>query len=54
MTIREGVIEAKKFGLYEKGCLDNKNAPGPDYYSECKKFNWVSALVIKHENYYKK
>ena len=23
--------------------------PGPDYYSECEKFNWVEALVKKHK-----
>ena len=54
MVIREGVIEAKKFGFWEKGWLDNKNAPGPDYYSECKKFNWVTALITKHEQHFKR
>ena len=33
MYIEEGEIEAKKFGLWEQGWLENPNAPGPDYYS---------------------
>ena len=28
--------------------LENPNRPGPDYYSECKKFNWATKLVENH------
>ena len=29
--------------------IPDPNRPGPDYYSECKKYNWVDELVKKHE-----
>ena len=28
---------------------ENANRPGPDYYNDCIKFNWVSALVKSHK-----
>lgn len=29
--------------------LENPDRPGPDYYSECKKFSWVDQLIEKHK-----
>ena len=37
----------KEFG-YEK-LIPDPNRPGPDYYKDCTKFNWVDALVKKHK-----
>jgi len=31
--------------------LVNKNRPGPNYYDDCIKFNWVDALKDKHKMY---
>ena len=31
--------------------LVNKDRPGPDYYKDCIKFNWVDALKSKHKKY---
>ena len=28
--------------------LENASRPGPDYYKDCIKFNWVTALVSSH------
>ena len=30
--------------------IPDPNRPGPNYYDNCKKFNWVDALVKKHKN----
>ena len=29
--------------------VPDPNRPGPDYYKDCNKFNWVDALVEKHK-----
>jgi hypothetical protein len=33
--------------------LNNSNRPGPDYYSECKEWNWVDQLVDNHKSHLK-
>ena len=34
--------------------LVNEDRPGPDYYKDCIKFNWVEALKTKHKTYLEK
>ena len=34
--------------------LVNKDRPGPDYYKDCIKFNWVDELKGKHKTYLEK
>ena len=29
--------------------ISDPNRPGPDYYSDCKKFNWIDALRKNHK-----
>ena len=29
--------------------IEDPNRPGPDYYKDCKKYNWVDELVKKHK-----
>ena len=31
--------------------IENPNRPGPDYYSECKSWNWVDNLVDSHKQH---
>ena len=31
--------------------LENPNRPGPYYYKDCIKFNWVTALIKNHKSY---
>ena len=43
LFIAESDIEMAKHD--KLSLLENPNRPGPDYYKDCKKFNWVTALV---------
>ena len=45
--IAETDIEMAKHNKLD--LLENPNRPGPDYYKDCIKFNWVSALVKNHK-----
>jgi hypothetical protein len=31
--------------------LENTNRPGPNFYDDCVKFNWVTALVKSHKKH---
>ena len=48
MFIKEASIVLIEQG-YEKMIKDDPKRPGPDYYKDCIKFNWVDALVSKHK-----
>jgi hypothetical protein len=47
------IVYASKL-LIEEGFekwIDNPIRPGPDYYSECKLWNWVDQLVDSHKKH---
>ena len=31
--------------------LVNANKPGPNYYSECKKYDWIEELIVSHKKH---
>ena len=49
MLIAETDIEMAKWN--KLNLLENPNRPGPDYYKDCIKFNWVSAMVKSHKKH---
>ena len=49
LLIAETDITMAKHNLLH--LLENENRPGPDYYKDCIKFNWVSALVKSHQKH---
>ena len=51
MFLEKGQAMMEKFGHADK--IPDPNRPGPDYYKNCIKFNWVDALVAKHKKFIK-
>ena len=51
IMIKETDIEFEKFDKLP--LLENPNRPGPDYYKDCKQYNWINDLVDKHRKYVK-
>ena len=49
LFIAESDITLAKHGRL--AYVRNPNRPGPDYYKDCKKFNWVSAMVKSHKKH---
>ena len=49
IMVRETDIEFAKFDKLP--LLENPNRPGPDYYKDCKLYNWVNDLVDKHKKF---
>ena len=49
LLISESEIEMAKHN--KLNLLENPNRPGPDYYKDCNKFNWVNAMVKSHKKH---
>ena len=49
MFLEQGQAAMMEFGFSDK--IPDPKRPGPDYYSECKQFNWVDTLIDKHKSH---
>ena len=51
MFLEQGQASMMEFGF--SNLIPDPKRPGPDYYSECKQFNWVDTLIDKHKSHLK-
>ena len=49
MFLEQAQASMEEFGFSEK--IPDPKRPGPKYYSECKKFNWIDTLIEKHKKH---